>query len=71
MIAPLPQTGPERSPVHRHVRAARRLVASTFLPAPARAADDAPSIPVWRAWLFAAWVLVVTAVYFASMLGRL
>jgi len=71
MIAPLPQTGPEKSAAGRHVRAARRLVASTFLPEQPRATDSAPSIPAWRAWLFAAWVLVVTAVYFAGMLGLL
>ena len=32
--------------------------------------DKAPPIPAWRAWLYVAWVVVVTGVYFASMLAR-
>jgi hypothetical protein len=69
MIAPLNETGPQSPSARRHFRAARRVVASTFLSAASGPGDGAPSIPAWRAWLFAGWVLVVTAAYFAGMLG--
>ncbi len=67
MIAPIkrPQATPS-SPVVRH---ARRLVASALLAQPARPPETAPPVPVWRAWLFTAWVVAVVSSYFAHMIG--
>ena len=48
---------------------ARRLVASQLLSDGPDPSDNAPSVSRWRAWLFAAWVAVVVAVYLATMAG--
>lgn len=50
------------------IRRARRLVASTLLTTRPDRADDAPPVPGWKAWLFAAWVVIATTFYFAHML---
>jgi hypothetical protein len=47
---------------------ARRLVADMLLTPPA-SADDAASVPGWKAWLFAAWVVTVVVVYCAHVAG--
>jgi len=52
-----------------HVRRARRLVASTFLHGQADPADRAPPVAAWKSWLLAAWVVAVTLLYSAAMLG--
>ena len=71
MIAPLDQMERKTSELHRHLRRARRLVASTFFSRKPAPTDDAPPVPAWQAWLFAAWAVFVTALYFATMLGFL
>ena len=66
MIAPIRETeAPRRSPA---IRRAYRLVAGRLLKRGA-VPDDAPPVPAWKAWLFVGWVVVVTTVYFAYMLG--
>ena len=69
MIAPLRQTDPPR--VGRRLREAHRFVAKTLLARRRHKVPDAPSAPAWQAWLFAAWALIATTVYFCAMLGRL
>jgi hypothetical protein len=69
MIAPLRQTDPP--PVGRRLREAHRFVAETLLASRRRKVPDAPSVPAWQAWLFAAWAIVATTVYFCAMLGCL
>jgi hypothetical protein len=48
------------------MRRAHRLVASTLL-SQAPAADGAPRVAAWKAWLFAAWVVVIAAAYVAHV----
>ena len=71
MIAPLEQVDAETAETHRRLRLARRLVASTFFRHRPEPIENAPPISAWRAWGFAAWVVIVTGVYFATMLGLL
>ena len=71
MIAPLDQMDPKRAELRRRLRRARRLVAARFFHHDADPSDNAPPVPAWQAWVFAAWVVIVTAVYFATMLGFL
>jgi hypothetical protein len=71
MIAPLDQVDAETAETRRRLRLARRLVASTFFQHRPEPREDAPPIPAWRAWGFTAWVVIVTAVYIATMLGSL
>jgi hypothetical protein len=61
MIAPLRQ--PEKRPpaASETLRRARRAVAESLFPQPA---DKHPArVPVWRAWLLAAWMIVVAAAW--------
>ena len=51
------------------VRRARRLVASSLLEQESHPACSTPPVATWKAWLFAAWVVVVTGFYFAHMFG--
>ena len=71
MIAPLDQMDAKTARLRRRLEQARRLVAATFFSHEANPTDNAPRVPAWQAWVFAAWVLVVTALYFATMLGFL
>jgi hypothetical protein len=67
MIAPASQT--DGRPPSRGLRYARRLVASTLLRRRLPGWGNSAKIAAWKAWLFTAWVVVVTAVYGAYMLG--
>lgn len=67
MIAPISRS--EQPALSVAMRHARRLVACTLLSEPSRPPEDAPPVAAWRAWVFAAWVALVTAVYAASMAG--
>jgi hypothetical protein len=71
MIAPLDQMDAATTETRRRLRLARRLVAVTFFARPLDSIEDAPAIASRRAWLFTAWVVIVTAAYFATMLGFL
>lgn len=70
MIAPLrvPDTCTDEE--GRHLHEAHRVIAATLL---APKAEDEGVAPVrrWRVWLFVSWLVVVTCVYFVSMIGRL
>ncbi|HUT13308.1 MAG TPA: hypothetical protein VMY42_22665 [Thermoguttaceae bacterium] len=66
MIAPIRETQRvRRTPT---LRRAHRLLVSTLLPKSSHAADKAPPIPRWQAWLFTLWVAAVSATYLAHML---
>lgn len=69
MIAPLSQAGPKTARRRRRLRRAHRLVASTFFERPLERTRDVPPIPAWKAWAFAGWVVIVTTIYLATMLG--
>jgi len=71
MIAPLRLPETHTSPQGRRLREARRVAAAALLDPQPQSSENAPGIPAWRAWLFVAWVAVVTGVYFASMIGLL
>ena len=71
MIAPLGQGNTETVELRGRLSRARRLVASTFFQHHSEPSENAPPIPAWRAWIFAGWVVIVTGVYFATMLGVL
>jgi nitroreductase len=71
MIAPLGQTERETVQTRRHLWRARRLVASMFLEHEPAPRDNAPPVAAWQAWVFAGWVVLVTGVYFATMVGLL
>lgn len=69
MIAPLQEEekeAPVRSPA---LRRAHLLLAATFFRTPSHSAETSPAIPAWKAWIFAAWVVIVVALYFAAMAG--
>ncbi len=67
MIAPIQQT--DERPRSARLRRAHRLVVSTLLGKRASHTDEAPRVAVWRAWLFATWVVTVTAAYAAYLSG--
>ena len=69
MIAPLRLPDPETVETRRRLRRAHRLVASTLLPERRSSPPAASGVSAWQAWMVAAWVVVVAACYFASMLG--
>jgi hypothetical protein len=71
MIAPLDQMDAKTAELRRRLEQARRLVAATFFRHDADPTDNAPLVPTWQAWAFTAWVVIVTAIYFATMLGFL
>jgi hypothetical protein len=69
MIAPIRQSDTaEASP---EMRRARRHIAGSMLGDSSRSTGDNPSVPAWKAWTFATWVVVVVGVYFACMAGLL
>ena len=67
MIAPIQKT-PER-PCRTGIHYARQLVAASLLRMRAYRDDTAPKIAPWKAWLTTVWIVVVTAVYGAYMIG--
>jgi hypothetical protein len=69
MIAPIER--PKASASSPGVRRARRLVASTLMQQRPRWPECAPSVPAWQAWMFTAWVVAISAAYFAYMVGLL
>jgi hypothetical protein len=69
MIAPLKSPRSTGDAVSRPLREAHRWVASTFLPDCSSSNDRGPPVAPWKAWLFAAWGVVVTVVYFMELLG--
>ena len=71
MIAPLDQMDAKTARLRRRLEQARRLVAATFFSHGANPTDNVPRVPGWQAWAFAAWVVLVTTLYFATMLGFL
>ena len=71
MIAPLDQMDAETVETRRRLKQARRLVASTLFKHRAEPTVPASPISAWSAWLFAGWVVIVTGIYFATMLGLL
>ncbi len=70
MIAPLGQTQRPTTKSRRRLRRAHRLLAHLFLESSPQAEAPRP-VSTWKAWIFVAWVVVVTGVYFATMLGLL
>jgi hypothetical protein len=46
-------------------RSVRRFLAECLLPS----AEKPPPMAAWKAWLLAAWMLIVAAVYLTTMLG--
>ena len=71
MIAPLDQLTPETVKRRGRLHHARRLVASTFLKPRTEPSSNTPPVPAWRAWTFTLWVITVSAIYLATMLGWL
>ena len=71
MIAPLGQMDAETAETRRRLQLARRLVASTFFRHRREPTKDTPPISALAAWAFTAWVVIVTGIYFATMLGLL
>ncbi len=69
MIAPLDQASPKAARRRGRLRRARRLVASTLFEPHVDLGRDIPPIAVWRAWAFTGWLLIVTGIYLATMLG--
>ncbi len=71
MIAPLRQPDSWTPEVRRQLRAAREMVATTRLQPAAERVSPVPPVPRWAAWLFTTWLVLVTALYGAYMLGLL
>jgi hypothetical protein len=69
MIVQVDKPDPKNVERFERLRRARRIVASTFFARHPHPADTARPISAPRAWLFAAWVALVTGAYFARMLG--
>ncbi len=59
------------SPASRNapLERARRILAAAILVEPI--ADSPPEVSAWRAWLMVTWMIAVSAVYAASMVGWL
>lgn len=71
MIAPLRLPDPSAAEETCRLREARRVVAAALLGGPSDAADRPKPVAAWKAWLFAAWVVIATGAYLAAMLGWL
>jgi hypothetical protein len=71
VIAPIDRADRESAETHRCLERARHYIASTLLRHRAEQAEHVRPVRAWQAWLFAAWVLTVTGIYFATMLGLL
>ncbi len=69
MIAPIDKSVGETGGKARTLHSARRVAASVLLSAKISNDRTARPISTWCAWLFAAWAVIVTTVYFAYMLG--
>ncbi|NQT12267.1 MAG: hypothetical protein HQ582_05940 [Planctomycetes bacterium] len=69
MIAPLDQASSKAARRRGRLHRAHRLVASTLFERHVDSSRDVPPIAAWRAWAFTGWVLVVTGIYLATMLG--
>lgn len=69
MIAPLREPSGRASTRRRNdqLAVARRIVAATLLAGPDEA--QGPRVTAWKAWLFAAWMIVASVAYGLSMLG--
>jgi hypothetical protein len=61
----------EESPPPATLRRARRLVAEALLSDAPTAGRPCGTIAPWKAWLFVAWLVAATGVWFACMLGWL
>lgn len=71
MIAPLGRGNPKTARRRRRMHGAHHLVASTLLEQGSEPNEHALPVAAWRAWAFAGWVVVVSGVYLATMLGWL
>ena len=67
MIAPIQKT-PQR-PRRTGIHYARHLVAASLLKERTYRDDNAPRVAPWKAWLLTAWIVAVTAMYGAYMIG--
>jgi len=67
LIAPI--RGSQQDPSSTGLERARRAVAAMLLDSDKDHPDEPPSLPHWKAWVFAVWVAVVLAAYAWSMLG--
>lgn len=70
MIAPFREVDTEIAESPGRSSGVRQIVAA-MLERKRPPEDTPPPMPAWRAWMFAGWVVVVTAVYFATMMGLL
>jgi len=70
MIMPVLPPDPQVREARERLQRARRLVADALF-GRHRPAEGAPRVRPWQAWLFAIWVLGVTAFYAAAMAGLL
>ena len=66
MIAPLREPTPSKSArASSHLREARRAVATMlFEKLPQLAEPPLPAVGTWKAWLVAAWTVLVVVIYF-------
>jgi nucleotidyltransferase/DNA polymerase involved in DNA repair len=69
MIAPIDRSVSETGHKTQTLHSARRAAASALLDAESRPDQPAKPIARWQAWLFVAWTVIITATYFAHMLG--
>ncbi len=67
MIAPIQKTRRRRRRTGIHY--ARELVAASLLKKRTYPDDNSPRIAPWKAWLLTGWIVGVTAVYGAYMIG--
>lgn len=68
MIAPLRDTPTAQQVRRQALGRARRAVAESLL-RPRPQSEPAPRVPLWQAWLLAAWMVLVAAAYVLHMLG--
>jgi hypothetical protein len=59
LIAPLRQTDPTTGEIRRRLREARLAIVETFWGPQGHRPADVPVVAPWRAWLLAAWVVIV------------
>lgn len=70
MIAPIHMPDPWAPEKVRVLRKARRIVAAMLFGPPTPTTAEPPPLAAWKGWLFAAWVVGVTAVYVWAMLRK-
>lgn len=70
MIAPIREPDSRSASDRRRWIRARMAVASSLFPSSKPRGGDRP-LALWKAWLWASWIVVVSSVYLGRLVARL